>query len=60
MKVEKLHQARKTRKRPSKIKTMIITFFDSKECVPSGQTVNAKYYLEVLKRLNARIRRIRP
>lgn len=58
-------QAKKTRKVPSKIKTMLITFFDSKgiilkEFVPTGQTVTGEYYLEVLKRLMARIRRIRP
>lgn len=57
-------QAKKTRKVPSKIKTMLITFFDSKgiihkEFVPTGQTVTAAYYLEVLKRLMARIHRIR-
>jgi len=44
---------------------MLITFFDSKgiihkEFVPSGQTVTGNYYLEVLKRLMARIHRIRP
>jgi len=57
--------AQKTRKTPSKIKAMLITFFDCKgiihkEFVPSGKTVTADYYLEVLKRLIARIRRIRP
>ena len=44
---------------------MLIAFFDSKglihrEFVPNGQTVNAKFYLEVMKRLMHRIRRIRP
>jgi len=58
-------QTKKTRKVPSKIKTMLITFFDSKgiihkEFVPPGQTVTGDYYLEVLKRLMAKIRRIRP
>ncbi|UYV73796.1 hypothetical protein LAZ67_11000937 [Cordylochernes scorpioides] len=58
-------QAKKTRKVPSKIKTMLITFFDSrgiihKEFVPAGQTIAGEYYLNVLKRLIARIRRIRP
>ncbi|UYV61726.1 hypothetical protein LAZ67_1006170 [Cordylochernes scorpioides] len=53
------------RQMPSKIKTMLITFFDSrgfiqKEFVPAGQTVTGEYYLKVLKRLIARIRRIRP
>ena len=55
----------KARKVPSKIKTMLITFLDSKgiihrEFVPTGQTITRAYYLEVLKRLMARIRRIRP
>ncbi|UYV65965.1 hypothetical protein LAZ67_3006016 [Cordylochernes scorpioides] len=60
-----LHKPKKTRKVPSKIKTMLITFFDSrgiihKEFVPAGQTITGEYYLNVLKRLIARIRRIRP
>ena len=43
----------------------LITFFDSKgiihrEFVPTDQTITGAYYLEVLKRLMARIRRIRP
>lgn len=58
-------QAKKTRKVPSKIKTMLIAFFDSKgiihkEFVPPGQTITGAYYIQVLKRLMARIRRIRP
>jgi histone-lysine N-methyltransferase SETMAR len=64
-KSKNLPQAKKTQKVPSKIKTMLITFFDSKgiihkEFVPFGQTVTGNYYLEVLKRLMVRIRRIRP
>ena len=44
---------------------MLICFCDSngifhKEFVPTGQTVNAMFYLGVLKRLVSRIRRIRP
>ena len=39
-------------------------FFDSKgvhkEFVPPGQTVNAAFYVEVLKRLKKRVARIRP
>ena len=43
---------------------MLITFFGSKgiihrEFVPTGQTITDAYYFEVLKRLMARIRRIR-
>jgi len=49
----------------SKIKTMLITFFDSrgiihKEFVPPGETVNAVFYKSVLDRLLKRMRRIRP
>ena len=44
---------------------MLICFYDSKgivqkEFVPTGQTVNAIFYLGVLKRLLHRIRRIQP
>ncbi|VVC38983.1 Transposase, type 1 [Cinara cedri] len=44
---------------------MLIAFFVSKglihcEFVSNGQTVNAKFYLEVMKRLMPRIHRIRP
>jgi len=58
-------QDKKTRIRPSKIKTMLISFFDSKgiihkESVLSGEVFIAEYYKEVLERLMARIRRIRP
>ncbi|UYV70884.1 hypothetical protein LAZ67_8000973 [Cordylochernes scorpioides] len=65
MEVKKLSTSQKTRKVPSKIKTMLITFFDSrviihKEFVPAGQVITGEYYLNVLKRLIARIRRIRP
>ena len=47
------------------MKSMLICFYDSKgivhkEFVPTGQTVNAIFYLGVLKRLLYRIRRIRP
>jgi len=46
----------------SKVKTMLICFYDSKgivhkEFVPPGQNVNAVFYLGVLKRLVRRIRR---
>ena len=44
---------------------MLICFYDSKgiihkEFVPTSQTVNAVFYVSVLKRLVSRIRRIRP
>lgn len=56
---------KKSRLEKSKVKTMLICFYDSKgimhkEFVPPGQTVNAVFYLGVLKRLVHRIRRIRP
>lgn len=56
---------KKTRQEKSKIKSMLICFYDSKgiihkEFVPTGQMVNAVFYVGVLKRLVARIRRIRP
>jgi hypothetical protein len=49
----------------SKIKTMLICFFDSqgivhKEFVPPGQTVNQQFYREVLERLRKRVLRVRP
>ena len=44
---------------------MLICFFDQKgivhkEFVPPGQTVNAAFYVEVLKRLRENVRRKRP
>ena len=58
-------EAKKIRKAPSEIRTIIITFFDSKgiihrEFVPTGQKITGAYYLKVLKRLMTRIRRIQP
>jgi transposase len=49
----------------SKIKTMLIAFFDingiiHKEFVPEGQTVNSEFYEQVLLRLLQRIVRVRP
>ena len=49
----------------SKIKSKLICFFDQKgivhkESVPPGQTVNASFYVEVLKRLRENVRRKRP
>lgn len=56
---------KKVRQEKSRIKTMLMFFYDSKgivhkEFVPTGQTVNAAFYVEVLKRLLARIARVRP
>jgi hypothetical protein len=47
---------KKSHLQKSKVKTMLIVFFDSdgiihKEFVPAGQTVNSTFYEEVLKRL---------
>jgi len=58
-------QTKKSRLQKSKVKTMLIAFFDSnsiihKEFVPVGQTVNSASYEEVLKRLLRRIHRVRP
>ncbi|KAM0734110.1 Mariner Mos1 transposase [Formica fusca] len=58
-------KVQKTRQTPSKIKAMLIAFYNSKglvlhEFLPSGQTVTGAFYLEVLRRLVARIRRVRP
>ena len=56
---------KKPRFKKSKVKTMLICFYDSKgivhhEFVPPGTNVNAPFYLGVLRRLLHRIRRIRP
>ena len=56
---------KKARLSKSKIKSMLICFFDSqrivhKEFVPPGQTVNQTYYREVLERLRKRVARVRP
>ena len=48
----------------SKVKTMLVCFYDSKgiihEFVPEGQTVTGSFYLSVLEHLWKRIRRVRP
>jgi hypothetical protein len=55
----------KTRMSKSKVKAMVIVFFDIRgvimtEWVPEGQTGNQKYYLEVLTKLRERVRKKRP
>jgi len=55
---------KKARMRKSKVKTMLIVFFDAKgvvhkEFVPQEQTINATYYVEVLDRLRKRVVRCR-
>lgn len=56
---------KKARQSKSNVKAMLITFFDVKglvhqEWVPKGQTVNAAFYVEVLRRLCESIRKKRP
>jgi len=56
---------KKARMSKSKIKSMLIYFFDSqgiihKEFMPPGQTVNQTFYREVLERLRKRVARMRP
>ena len=55
---------KKLKLRRSRIKTMLIIFFDSqgvvhKEFVPEGKTVNAEFYKGVMDRLLKRIQRVR-
>ena len=55
---------KKARMSRSRVKTMIIVFFESrgivhKEFVPSGQTVNHAFYKDVLERLRKRVQRVR-
>ena len=62
---ERSRSQKKPRQEKSKIKSMLICFYDSKsiihkEFVSTGQTVNAVFYVGVLKRLVSRIRQIRP
>ncbi|GFW13995.1 mariner Mos1 transposase [Trichonephila clavipes] len=57
-------RSKKARMSKSRIKTMVIVFFDIRgivhcEFVPQGQTVNSAFYLEVLRRLKRRIARVR-
>jgi len=56
---------KKARQVRSNVTSMLIVFLDiqgivHKELVPPGQTVNGKFYCEVLKRLREGIRRKRP
>lgn len=56
---------KKFRFQKSKIKVMLIAFFDSEglihhEFVPPGTTVTGQFYAEVLARLRQRIHRVRP
>ena len=56
---------KKARQSKSKIKAMLIVFFDCRgilmdEWVPPGQTVNGAYYLTIMQKLRDRIRKKRP
>ena len=56
---------KKARMSKSKVKTMLIVFFDNlgvvhKEFVPPGQSVNAAFYKKVLERLHRSVKRKRP
>ena len=56
---------KKARMSKSRMKTMLIVFFDAQgvvhyEFVPEGQTVNGAFYLEVLRRMKRRVNRVRP
>lgn len=58
-------RTKKSRKSRSNVKTMLIVFFDVRgivhqEFVPPGQTVDGKFYVDVLRRLKARVARVRP
>jgi [histone H3]-lysine36 N-dimethyltransferase SETMAR len=55
----------KVRIQKSKVKTMLIAFFDAKglihhEFVPEGQTITGNFYVKVMARLAGRMRRVRP
>jgi len=56
---------KKARMYKSKLKCMLVCFFDStgivhKEWVPVGQTVNQYYYKDILERLRNRVMRVHP
>ena len=56
---------KKARMQKSKLKTMLICFFDQEgivhqEFVPTGMTVNADFYCDVLRRVHENVRRKRP
>lgn len=62
---DKSPRPKKVKMSKSKIKSMLICFFDSrgivyKEFVPPGQTVNQVFYKKVLERLRKRVLRVRP
>jgi len=62
---ERFAETEKITEKQIKIKVMLMVFFDCHgivhhEFAPEGQTVNAVFYVQVLKRLRDRVRRVRP
>jgi histone-lysine N-methyltransferase SETMAR len=60
-----LQDQKRERMSKSKIKAMIVVFFDIQgiimtQYIPPGQTVNQTYYIELLTKLREKIRRKRP
>jgi hypothetical protein len=60
-----VQRPQKMRMQKSRVKTMLTAFFYAKsiihhECVPEKQTVNGKFYKEVISRFIARVHSIRP
>ena len=58
-------RSKKFRRPKSRVKTTLLTFLDIRailhyEFIPTGQTVNQVYYMEVLERLREKVRRKRP
>ena len=58
-------QPKKLKFQKSRVKTMLVIFFDwqgviHKEFLPEGETINAVYYKGVMERLLNRIQRVRP
>jgi hypothetical protein len=58
-------QTEKTRQATSKVKSILIIFFDTKgavhkEFVLEGKTGNFSHYCDVLRRLRENVRRLRP
>ena len=65
MAFEGITRAKKARMSKSKLKCMLVCFFDSmgivhKEWVPVGQRANQYYYKDILERLRKRVMRVRP
>ena len=65
MEVTSITKRQNVRLQKSKVKKMLVCFYDSKgiihhEFVPEGQTVTGSFYLSVLEGLWKRTRRVRP